>query len=78
MKCIICSRQAQDKGYCALHLQAYHVIREKYVVWMRASDVGWLEYLGEIQKNSLTGVWAKEVAKYLFTDEEEKQPCLEK
>jgi hypothetical protein len=35
-----------------------------------------MEYIVAIQKNSLTGVWAKEVAKHLF--EEEKQACLEK
>jgi hypothetical protein len=69
MKCTVCTRQTQDKGYCTFHLQAYNVIREKYVVWMQSSDVGWLEYLREIQKNSLTGVWAKEVAKSLIREE---------
>ncbi|MGD6807892.1 MAG: hypothetical protein ACQCN4_13155 [Candidatus Bathyarchaeia archaeon] len=69
MRCKICQRQAQDKGYCPLHLQAYHNIREKYLVWMKASDVSWREYLGYVQKNSLTGEWAKEVAKQLITEE---------
>jgi len=31
-----------------------------------------MEYLLDIQKNSLTGVWAKEVAKYLIEEETEK------
>ena len=31
-----------------------------------------VEYLVEIQKNSLTGVWAKEVAKYLIEEENQK------
>jgi hypothetical protein len=69
LKCKICQRQAQDKGYCLLHLEAYHNIREKYLVWMKASDVGWRDYLVLIQKNSLTGEWAKEVAKQLIEEE---------
>jgi hypothetical protein len=36
---------------------------------MKASDVSWREYLGYVQKNSLTGEWAKEVAKQLITEE---------
>jgi hypothetical protein len=36
---------------------------------MKASDVGWRQYLVNIQKNSLTGEWAKEVAKQLIEEE---------
>jgi len=71
LKCKICSREAQEKGFCHLHLKAYQNILEKFGVWERASKVSWCQYLEEIQKNSLTGEWAKEVAKHLF--EEEKQ-----
>jgi hypothetical protein len=39
---------------------------------MKASDSSWRDYLVSIQKNSLTGEWAKEVAKYLI---EEEQKC---
>ncbi|MCL5876492.1 MAG: hypothetical protein M1540_01610 [Candidatus Bathyarchaeota archaeon] len=70
MKCSICPRDAQERGYCALHLQAYHAIREKYQVWVKASDIGWREYLDQLQKNSLTGEWAKDVAKQLIREEE--------
>jgi hypothetical protein len=49
---------------------------EKFKVWQKASPLIWTEYLSQIQKNSLTGVWAKEVAKHLI--EEEEQECLEK
>ncbi len=76
MKCRICSREAQAEGFCTLHLAAYRNVVEKFAVWNRASGLSWMEYLLSIQKNSLTGVWAKEVSKCLF--EEEKQPCLEK
>jgi hypothetical protein len=72
MKCKICQRQALDKGYCLLHLQAYHNIREKYLVWTKAFSVCWKEYLLQIQKNSLTGEWAKDVTKHLI---EEGQEC---
>jgi hypothetical protein len=44
----------------------------KFRVWAAASNVSWMEYLVEIQKNSLTGVWAKEVAKYLIEEENQK------
>jgi hypothetical protein len=44
---------------------------EKYQVWLKASEVTWSEYLGQIQKNSLTGSWAKEVAKHIIEEEEQ-------
>jgi hypothetical protein len=54
-----------------LHAKAYANVTEKFGAWKAASEVSWMEYLREIQKNSLTGVWAKDVAKHLI--EEEKQ-----
>jgi len=74
LKCKICSREAQDKGYCQLHLKAYQNIVEKYKVWQKASEVSWKDYLIEIQKNSLTGSWAKEVAGYLLQKDEDNEP----
>ena len=71
MKCKICGRYAQAKGFCNLHLEAYENIVDKFDVWTKASGIVWSNYLVEIQKNSLTGEWAKEVAKHLI--EEEKQ-----
>jgi len=76
LKCKICSREAQENHFCPIHLRAYQNIVEKFKVWQKASPLLWTEYLGQIQKNSLTGVWAKEVAKHLI--EEEEQECLEK
>ncbi len=69
MTCKICSRQEEKNGFCQLHLQAYVNVLEKFEVWSAASEFSWMEYLVEIQKNSLTGVWAKDVAKYLIEDE---------
>jgi hypothetical protein len=71
LKCKICTREAQNKDYCHLHLKAYENLKEKFVVWQRASQLSWKEYLVQIQKNSLTGLWAKEVAKYLIEEEEQ-------
>jgi hypothetical protein len=70
MKCKICSRITQENGYCPLHNRAYQAIVEKFKDWQRASNLTWSQYLVEIQKNSLTGEWAKEVAKHLIWEEE--------
>ena len=69
LKCKICQRPAHEKGYCHLHYGAYESIIDKFRVWQRACGLPWIEYLGEIQKNSLTGEWAKEVAKQLIGEE---------
>ena len=69
MKCKICDRDSQANGFCTLHLKAYKNIVDKFDVWTRASGLFWSEYLVEIQKNSLTGEWAKEVAKHLIEEE---------
>jgi hypothetical protein len=72
MNCKICSRGSEENGLCQLHSKAYKNVQEKFRVWEAASNVSWMEYLVEIQKNSLTGVWAKEVAKYLIEEEHQK------
>ena len=72
MKCKLCSREVRENGFCALHSKANKNIQQKFRVWQTASNVSWIEYLVEIQKNSLTGVWAKEVAKYLIEEEDQK------
>ncbi|MCL2358705.1 MAG: hypothetical protein LBH74_03765 [Nitrososphaerota archaeon] len=69
MKCKICNRETEDKGFCPLHLRAYRNIVEKYAGWQRALNIDWTEYLVQIQKNSLTGEWAKDVAKDIITGE---------
>ena len=71
MKCKICSREVRENCFCLLHSKAYKNIIETFDVWKKASDVSWTEYLVEIQKNSLTGEWAKEVSKYLIMEGKE-------
>ncbi len=72
MNCKICSKEAEENGFCQLHSKALRNVLLKFKVWAAASNVSWMEYLVEIQKNSLTGVWAKEVAKYLIEEEDQK------
>ncbi len=50
-------------------MKAYENIVEKFDFWTRALQISWREYLSEIQQNSLTGDWAKEVANYLINNE---------
>jgi DNA topoisomerase-1 len=69
MKCKVCSRDAQQEGLCSVHFKANQNLHEKFKVWQKAKPISWSQYLVEIQKNSLTGLWAKEVAKYLIEDE---------
>jgi hypothetical protein len=52
-----------------MHLKAYENIVEKYDFWRKALKTSWKEYLSEIEQNSLTGEWAKEVANYLINNE---------
>jgi hypothetical protein len=69
VKCQVCHREAGKKGFCLLHLKAYERIVNEFGAWRKALKVSWLEYLSEIEKNSLTGEWAKEVANYLINNE---------
>lgn len=69
MRCRICSRPVKEKGFCSVHLKAFLNICEKFEVWEHALGVLWIDYLVNISKNSLTGEWAKEVAKHLIEDE---------
>jgi hypothetical protein len=65
LDCKTCDRKAEKGGYCRLHAKAYRTILKQYVSWKKALGIPWKEYLSEITKNSVTGEWAKEVAKYL-------------
>jgi hypothetical protein len=47
-------------------------VLDKFRIWESALSISWKQYLEEIQKNSLTGVWAKDVAEYLIEEENQK------
>ena len=69
MNCKICHRKPVKNGFCLAHLKAYENIVKKYDFWRESLKISWKEYLSEIQQNSLTGEWAKEVANYLINSE---------
>ena len=69
MKCKVCDREVGKRDFCLSHLKAYENIVKKYDFWRESLKISWKEYLSEIQQNSLTGEWAKEVANYLINSE---------
>ena len=60
-ECRACNREAKDGNYCELHAKAYESLVLNYGKWKRALDISWRNYLNEIIKNPLTGLWVKEV-----------------
>jgi hypothetical protein len=68
--CKACNREAAEEegNYCELHAKAYKSLVLKYDKWNRALDICWKDYLREIIKNPLTGVWAKEVAQLILME----------
>ncbi len=72
MKCKVCSRPAQSQAqnsYCELHQKAYENLQKKFQDWKKASTIEWKKYLQEVAKNPFTGIWAKEVAETLLSEE---------
>jgi len=69
MKCKVCNREMDKVDFCLFHFKAYQSVTNSYDVWKKALGLSWEEYLNVIEKNSLTGEWAKEVAKYLIDNE---------
>jgi hypothetical protein len=72
LNCKACNREAGKRDFCPSHLKAYENIVGKYDFWRKALKISWKEYLSEIEKNPLTGEWAKEVVEYLISNEEVK------
>lgn len=73
MNCKLCNREETEGGFCGLHFMAYQNVVDKFAAWEKASNISWRQYLSEIQKNSLTGVWGKEVVNYLIEEEKDDQ-----
>jgi hypothetical protein len=65
LKCKLCYREIIEKEFCLFHKHAYEKIKNGYVLWTEALDINWKDYLSEIEKNSLTGRWAKEVIDFI-------------
>ncbi len=70
MNCKLCDRDASKEGFCRQHLKAYENLYNRFELWKKALDISWKEYLSEIAKNDLAGMWVKEVSKYLIENEE--------
>jgi hypothetical protein len=68
MVCKVCSRETENV-YCTLHFKAYTKLSINFDMWKKTSDILWKKYLVELQKNSLTGEWAKEVINELIMGE---------
>jgi len=72
LKCRICNREAQTQPpskYCELHQTAYESLQKKFESWQKATRIEWRNYLQEVAKNPLTGLWAKEVAENLLSEQ---------
>ena len=69
MQCKICGGETAGEEFCSEHMQAYTTILSKFAVWRKGLKISWKHYLREIEKHSLTGKWAKEVAKHLIDGE---------
>lgn len=69
MKCKLCEREIIEKEFCLFHSHAYDKIKKGYMIWVEALDIDWKDYLNEIEKNSLTGRWAKEVINFIKKSE---------
>jgi len=69
LKCEVCGREAESR-FCEAHEMAYRNLKGKYEEWRSAMDITWEDYLREVLKNPLTGVWVKEVAEHLLSKSE--------
>lgn len=65
MNCKLCNRETSEKEFCSFHEYALEKINKTYEFWKEALDITWKEYLSEIEKNALTGDWAKEVVDFI-------------
>jgi len=66
IKCKLCERESLEKEFCLFHKLAYDEIIKGYELWKEALDINWRDYLSEVEKNSLTGNWAKEVIELII------------
>jgi hypothetical protein len=72
LTCLICQRKTEDNELCSFHLAAYKNLIQQYEAWRKALGISWKDYLREIEMNSVTGDWAREVVNYLSKKEDTK------
>jgi hypothetical protein len=68
LKCKICDEELKNRSFCRLHAKAHQNILERFKDWEKALDISWKEYLGEILRNSSSGIKVKEVAETLLSE----------
>ncbi len=62
MECQICPRPAKPNSpLCRFHHFALKRLVGRFEAWQKAVDVGWVEYLKQVEANPLSGVWVREV-----------------
>ena len=65
MKCEVCGRNAKSR-LCEFHERAHANLLRKFDAWKKAKDISWADYLKEMQRNPLAGLWVKELAQSLL------------
>ncbi|MGC8936181.1 MAG: hypothetical protein ACP5KV_02290 [Candidatus Methanomethylicaceae archaeon] len=65
--CRVCGRSSAGE-FCEFHAEAVKRLKEHFEVWRERKGTSWEEYLREILKNEMVGVWVKEVAEYLIRE----------
>jgi hypothetical protein len=55
-----------------LHQKAYDNLQQRFEDWKKASGIDWKNYLQEVARNPLTGIWAKEVAESLLLEKRDE------
>ncbi len=62
MECQICPRLAKpNSALCRFHYFALKRLVGRFEQWQKAVEMGWPEYLRQIEANPLTGMWVREV-----------------
>jgi len=64
-RCIICKRIVSGEKFCLFHQIAYERIVREFEKW-RGFGFNWREYLEKLSKLKTTGMYAREVAEYLY------------
>jgi DNA topoisomerase-1 len=64
-RCAICRRALYKDGLCLFHYEALKRIRETYMEWQKF-NLSWRKYLERLLKLKSTGLYVKDVCKYLL------------
>ncbi|MCC6057446.1 MAG: hypothetical protein LM568_00820, partial [Desulfurococcaceae archaeon] len=64
-RCAICRRALYKDGLCLFHYEALKRIRETYTEWQKF-NLSWRKYLERLLKLKSTGLYVKDVCKYLL------------